>query len=98
MESKEYYIAKLETQLREWSTKIDELKVQANLAKADARDEINEQIRDLRKKESALLEKLNALRKAGDEISDEVKASIENSLNDMKNIIKHAVDKLGKLK
>lgn len=94
MGSKEEYIAKLEAQLQEMSTKIDELKVQANLAKAEARDEFNRQIEIFRQRQSTALNKLDELRNSGGEVWDELKFGIDSAFDDMKKAMKNALDKL----
>ena len=55
MGKKEAYIEKLEAQLREWSSKIDELKARADKAKADVKLEYEKQIGELRTKQETVL-------------------------------------------
>lgn len=91
---KEEYIAKVEARLQEWSTKIDELKVQAHLGKAEAQEEYERQIKMLREKESRLSRKLNELRDAGGEAWDEIKFGIDSAVDDLKDAFGKAFDKL----
>ena len=55
MGKKEAYIEKLEAQLREWSSKIDELQARADKAKADVKLEYEKQIGELRTKQETVL-------------------------------------------
>jgi len=93
-QSKQDYIEKLTAMLNEMSTKIDELKVQANLGKAEARDELARQIKTLREQQSLVNKKLEELRGAGEEAWEEVKFGIENAIHDLKDGLKKALDKL----
>ena len=62
MKSKEEYIDDLAGQLKEWAGKIDELKVKASLAKAEAKDEYEKKINELKAKQDAAAKKLDELK------------------------------------
>jgi len=93
MQDKKSYLEMLADQLREWDTEIDELKVKAHLAKADAKDEFAKQLEELRAKREAAQGKLQQLQDAGDEAWDDIKAGVEKSWAEMKGAFRSAISK-----
>lgn len=93
MQDKKSYLEMLADQLRVWDTEIDELKVKAHLAKADAKDEFAKQIEELRVKKEAAQSKLQQLQEAGDEAWDDIKAGVEKSWTEMKGAFRSALSK-----
>lgn len=93
MQDKKSYLEMLADQLRVWDTEIDELKVKAHLAKADAKDELAKQIEELRIKKEAAQSKLQQLQEAGDEAWDDIKAGVEKSWTEMKGAFRSALSK-----
>lgn len=93
MQDKKSYLQMLADQLREWDTEIDELKVKAHLAKADAKDELQKQIEDLRVQKEAAQGKLKQLQDAGDEAWDDIKVGVEKSWTEMKGAFRSAMAK-----
>ncbi len=93
MEDKTSFLRKLAVQLQEWDTEIDELKVKAHLAKADAKDELLKQIEELRVKSEAAQIKLKQLQETGDEAWDEIKAGMEKSWTELKGAMRSAMAK-----
>lgn len=93
MEDKKSYLQMLADQLREWDTEIDELKVKAHLAKADAKDELAKQLEELRTKREAAQGKLQQLQEAGDEAWDDIKVGVEKSWTEMKGAFRSAMAK-----
>jgi chromosome segregation ATPase len=93
MQDKKSYLEMLADQLREWDTEIDELKVKAHLAKADAKDELAKQLEELRAKREMAQGKLQQLQNAGDEAWDDIKAGVEKSWTEMKGAFRSALSK-----
>jgi len=93
MEDKKSYLQKLAAQLQEWDTEIDELKVKAHLAKADAKDELDKQIDELRTKKEAARSKLQQLQDSGDEAWDDIKAGVEKSWTELRGAVRSAMSK-----
>jgi len=93
MQDKKSYLEMLADQLREWDTEIDELKVKAHLAKADAKDEFAKQLEELRAKKEAAQSKLQQLQETGDEAWDDIKAGVEKSWTEMKGAFRSAISK-----
>ncbi len=78
------YQEKMETQLQELRTKLDTLKVKANLASADARDELNRQFEALKPKLEAAQQKLADLKEASGPAWESLKGGFEKALTDLK--------------
>jgi uncharacterized coiled-coil DUF342 family protein len=93
MEDKKSYLQKLAAQLQDWDTEIDELKVKAHLAKADAKDEFAKQIEDLRSKRQAMQSKLQQLQDSGDEAWDDIKTGLEKSWTELRGSFRNAMSK-----
>lgn len=96
METKASYLQKLAAQLQEWDTELDELKLKAGQAKADAQAEIEEQITELRAKKDAAMLKFNQLQDASDEAWEDIKAGAEKSWTELKGAFKSAFAKFSK--
>ena len=77
MKSREEYIDKLAVQLKEWSAKIDDLQSKARAASADAKVEYENQIRQLKEKQSIAMKKLQELKGASAEAWDTLKTGAE---------------------
>ena len=93
MQDKKSYLEMLADQLREWDTQIDELKVKAHLAKADAKDELAKQLEELKAKKETAQSKVKELQDAGDEAWDDIKAGVEKSWTEMKGAFRSAFSK-----
>jgi uncharacterized coiled-coil DUF342 family protein len=93
MEDKKSFLQKLSEQLQELDTELDELKVKAHLAKADARDELQKQMEELRVKRDEAQIKLKELQGVGDEAWDEIKAGVEKSWGELRGAFKSALAK-----
>jgi nucleotide-binding universal stress UspA family protein len=84
---------KMEAQLREWSTKIDELKAKAETSIAELKKKYEEQIGDLRAKQEAVRQKMLELKRSGEESWEELKGGVEKSLDELKRALKRAVSR-----
>lgn len=93
MEDKKSYLQKLAEQLQEWDTEIDELKVQAHLAKADAKDALQKQLDELNAKKQAAQIKLKQLQETGDEAWDDIKTGVEKSWTELRGAFRSAMSK-----
>lgn len=94
MKSKEEYIDKLASQLKEWSAKIDELESKAGAAKADVKTSYDNQIKQLKDKRDAAMKKLQELKGASAGAWDTLKAGAETAWADLKNAVTAAKEKL----
>jgi len=94
MESKEKYVEKMSGQLKQLASKIDEMEVQANLAKAEAKEKYQRQISDLRSKKAEAEQKLNEVRSKGEEAWQDLKTGIDSAVDDMLGAVESALDKV----
>jgi predicted nucleic acid-binding Zn-ribbon protein len=93
MKSREEYIDKLSSQLKEWSAKIDELESKARAAKAEAKTGYEHQIGQLKDKRDAATKKLQELRGSSSDAWDALKVGAETAWTDLKNAVTAAKEK-----
>jgi len=93
MKSREEYIDQLAAQLKDWSTKIDELESKARTAKADVKTGYENQIKQLKDKQDAAMQKLQGLKGASSDAWDMLKAGAETSWADLKKAVTAANEK-----
>jgi multidrug resistance efflux pump len=77
MANREEYLRKLHESLERWNGEIDRLAVQAALAKAEARDEIEGRLAELRRTRDAATARLEELKAAGDDAWEDLKSGAE---------------------
>lgn len=92
-EKRKVYQEKIESQLKEWTAKIDELKVKAGTSKAELKIKYEEQIKDLRAKQDILEKKLQGLKESGEEVWEELKTGVEKSLDELKESLDQTISK-----
>jgi uncharacterized coiled-coil DUF342 family protein len=93
MKTREEHIDQLAAQLKEWSVKIDELESKARAAKADVKTSYENQIRQLKDKRDAAMQKLQELKGASTEAWEILKAGAETSWADLKKAVTAATEK-----
>jgi uncharacterized coiled-coil DUF342 family protein len=93
MKSREEYIDQLAAQLKEWSAKIDELESKARTAKADVKTGYENQIKQLKDKRDAAMQKLQELKGSSSEAWDILKAGTETSWAELKKAVTAASEK-----
>jgi poly(hydroxyalkanoate) granule-associated protein len=76
---KEAYQKKLEAQLKEWDAKLDQLTEKAKKMKADTRSKLEDELEGLKAKRAAAQEKLDELRKHGEEAWEDLKGGTEKA-------------------
>lgn len=77
------HAGKVETQLAQLSTKIDELKTKGDKLVGDAKRDYTKSFDDLKNQQKAAHTKLDALKAVGDDKWDAHKAGIEKAVHDM---------------
>jgi hypothetical protein len=87
------YQEKIETQLKEWGAKIDELMAKGRESKAEIKKQYDKQVEDLRMKQEALEKKLKELKESGGEAWDHLKTSMEKSLDELKETLDRSISK-----
>ncbi|HET7318693.1 MAG TPA: hypothetical protein VFK23_06120 [Nitrospirota bacterium] len=90
---KEEYIDKTAKQLKEWSTKIDELESRAAKASSEVKTGYKALMKDTKKKRDALSKELHKLGDAGGDAWDALKKGVEAASKDLKHAIEAARDK-----
>ncbi|RCJ42770.1 hypothetical protein A6770_07035 [Nostoc minutum NIES-26] len=80
----------MEAQIAKLQTKIDELKVQAYLAKADAKDKYHEQIEVLNDKSEVARIKLQELKASSGNAWEDIKAGLESAWDELQIAFKRA--------
>ncbi|MDH5668101.1 MAG: hypothetical protein OEY86_08840 [Nitrospira sp.] len=93
MSLKAAYLEKMETQLREWGAKIDELKAKADQAEAGAKIECMKQLDSLKAKRDAVQTKLGEIKVAGEEAWEILKTGVESAWSELKTAIDGATTK-----
>jgi septal ring factor EnvC (AmiA/AmiB activator) len=84
MEDRKSYLQKMADQLKQWDTKIDELKAKVVKTKAESKAGLLNQIDDLNAKKETTSDKLKQLQAAGEGTWDDMKAGLEKSWIDFK--------------
>jgi uncharacterized coiled-coil DUF342 family protein len=93
---KEEYIDKIAGQLKEWSTRIDELETRAGTAKDSVKEGYESRIHELKEKRDAVTRKLQETRKSSDDAWETLKAGVDHSWKDLKDAITAAREKFKK--
>ncbi len=86
--SRDRYIEQLKSKLDEWNGEIDRLEVQAHLAKADIKDEVEEKIGELKAKRHEIDEHLDRLRDASEDAWEDIKDGAEQTLSTLSETFK----------
>jgi len=93
-ESREAYIKKLETTLREWSAEIDKLKAKAESSEAKIKEEYHKGIGDLRARSEDIKKRIQKLKESGGESWEDLKSGTEKAWQEMKAAIEKATSKM----
>ncbi|MCF6147814.1 MAG: coiled coil domain-containing protein [Candidatus Kuenenia sp.] len=93
MNKRKAYEEKLDAQLREWRSKIENLKAKADKADAEAKIEYYRNIDSLKNDYNALQAKLLQLKSAADESWEDIKAGSETAWEELKTAFSNAMAK-----
>jgi hypothetical protein len=88
MEMTQKHVGKMETQLKVWSVKLDELVAKAEEVGTEAKIDYCKRIDDLKAKHLAAQEKLVELRAAGIEEWESLKTGVEGTWKDVESAFK----------
>ena len=77
------HVGKMEAQLKHWGARLDELKVKAEAAGADAKADLQKRFTELRAKHQLAHTKLSEIKAAGQEKWGTLKASAEHVWHDV---------------
>ncbi|MBJ3762531.1 coiled coil domain-containing protein [Maribius pontilimi] len=95
MDEKNAYRRKLEARLDQWRAEIDKLQNKAAEASADARQEYDEQVRNLREQQQDARAKLMELDDASGEAWKDLKKGVERAWDDLGAAVKKARKRFG---
>ncbi|MGK7368818.1 MAG: hypothetical protein ACNS64_01285 [Candidatus Halalkalibacterium sp. M3_1C_030] len=84
MASREEYIEKLESQLKEWNSQLDDLQKKAEKQSQEAKVRLNNRIDELKSKRATLKVKLDKIKDSGDEAFEKIKGDAEDLWADVK--------------
>jgi uncharacterized phage infection (PIP) family protein YhgE len=91
---KDEYLPKAQAALNQLQTQIDELKVQADLAKAEARDRLEAAMAEMYKRQSEAKIKLDDAQKAGADAFKSVATQAEQAVDDLGTALSKVSDEL----
>lgn len=94
VQRKEEYEKRIEAELDEFGSRIEQLKAKAQDAETEAKKEVNNAIEELRRKEKAIRNNLEQLKDQGAETWKEMKASIDGALEDLERSYERALARL----
>jgi hypothetical protein len=80
MDTRKAYQEKIEAQLKEWSAKAMEWQAKAEMAKADAKIEMQKHLQTLQAKQEAAQKKLNELKEAGADAWEQAKPDLTKAM------------------
>jgi chromosome segregation ATPase len=87
MGRKEQYLEKLETQLKEWKTKIDQLNATANKIPENAKLKYEEQMAKLKTQYVVTQTKLQALKESSTGAWEHLKTGVEGAIGEFKKLL-----------
>jgi chromosome segregation ATPase len=77
MSSRDEYVRKMQAKLAELNADIDKLAAKAGEVSAELKSEYNQEMADLKKKQAAARQKLEAMQKSGESAWQDLKAGID---------------------
>lgn len=93
MDRKEAYREKLDAQLKEWKTRIDQLEGRVATLSAEAKAELVREIHELRARKMVVQEKWNELQKTGGEAWDAMREGVEKAAADLKESLERVISR-----
>ncbi|MBE0621548.1 MAG: DUF2934 domain-containing protein [Burkholderiales bacterium] len=91
---KQAFQHKLETQLKDWEAKLEQLRAKAKEAKDDIRAEFEVQLEGLTAKQAVAQEKLQELRQHGEWAWEDVKGGADKAWKELREAIERAASRL----
>ncbi|WP_414578728.1 hypothetical protein [Anabaena sp. CCY 9402-a] len=93
MEDKNAYQGEMEAKLQEWGAKLDAMRTKADQTSADAKAELDKQIKELTTKREAMQQKLTELKASSDDAWESLKAGTQSAWNDLSASFEEAASK-----
>lgn len=85
------YVDKLTAQLQEWGAQVDVMKAKVAKGTADVRIDFHNQIENWQERESALRQKVEALRTKGADGFESMKADVQTAWDDTNNFFQSII-------
>ena len=83
MQTLDWHVGRMEAELRQWGTRLDNLLAMAEVVGTAARLDRRERLDDLKKKYDAAEEKLAALKAAGSGKREIIRGGVENAWSEL---------------
>ncbi len=93
-ETREEFAETVDEELEAWRTRIDELRVEAELARMDTRDELQPVIESMHRRRGALEQRLRELREASGDAWRSIRDDIADSLAGLRRSLREADEEL----
>lgn len=87
---------KMESQLKDWGSKLDELKAKADQAGADAEANINKKVEELTAKREKMAQNLENLKNSSDEAWESMRAGLQSAWEEISKSFEEATSKFNK--
>jgi chromosome segregation ATPase len=84
MDKKDAYREKLDAQLKDWKSKIDQLELRLASASTEVKDDLIKEIEGLRQQKAVVKERWNELQKTGGEAWDKMVDGLEKAAGELK--------------
>ncbi len=96
MKTRQEYIDKMAKQLKDWSSRIDEMETKMAVAKEDLKSGYQNNLRDLKKKRDSVQQKLQELRQSSGEAWETLRDGLDKTWIDFTEAVSSAKDKFKK--
>ncbi len=96
MKTREEYIDKLSSQLKEWSAKIDDLESRIDMVSAEMKTAYVQRLADLKDRRDELSQKIQELRNSSGTAWKTLATGMDIAWDDLKYAVRSAVDKFKK--
>jgi hypothetical protein len=97
MGTREAYLERMDTELRRWNSRLDDLIAKVGVAKAEVKLEMQEALDRLRLKREATSRHLGQLRDASADAFAEIEKGASRAFDDLQGALETAGEKFGKL-
>jgi len=94
MTEREQYVEDLNNKLKQWNTRIDELKAKADAAEEKKKRKILKQVEVLQKKRQNLENEIQKLKNAGEAAWSDMKGGAQKAVSDLEKGIQKAFSRL----
>lgn len=90
---REKILGVMEKKLKDWGGEIEKIRGKADRLGTESREKYQEQVRELRTKQELARQKVQEMKKAGEEAWEELRAGAESAMSDLKKAVDKTVSK-----